>query len=215
MNQFLQDDELLDIILCGTPKSWEREMDKQGFDPFANAINDVIQKLEDIETAEGFDADAVKVTSKKDKKKPKGNGKGNNHNNKKDNNKSSDSNGQKYCMFHGWGNHTSEQCERLKQQIKKLKSGDSDNNTNSSKSGKTGDWKKKADAAKSKAKDNFVTFMNQTVQKAVEEAVKSNKRKSDDESEGSLAAFDKMELADFDYDKMEQMVIEDNGDITV
>ena len=57
--------------------------------------------------------------------------------------------------------------------------------------------------------------MNQTVEKAVKQAVKSNKRKSDDDSSGSLAAFDDMDISGFDYDKMERMVIEDNGDITI
>ena len=39
-NQYLHDDEILDIVLFGTPKSWEREMDKQGFDPFSHQLND-------------------------------------------------------------------------------------------------------------------------------------------------------------------------------
>ena len=55
-NQALPTDEILDVILFGTPKHWEKEMDKQGFDPLANTLADVVAKLEDIETAEGFDA---------------------------------------------------------------------------------------------------------------------------------------------------------------
>ena len=31
--QSLLTDELLDIILFGTPKSWQKEMERQGFDP--------------------------------------------------------------------------------------------------------------------------------------------------------------------------------------
>jgi len=31
--QSLGEDEIVDILLCGTPKSWQREMDCQGFDP--------------------------------------------------------------------------------------------------------------------------------------------------------------------------------------
>ncbi len=57
--------------------------------------------------------------------------------------------------------------------------------------------------------------MNQTVEKAVKQAVKSNKRKSNEDSSGGLAAFDDMDISGFDYDKMERMIIEDNGDITV
>ena len=209
-NQYLQDDEILDIILFGTPKSWEREMDKQGFDPFAHRLSQVIDKLEDIETAEGFDADAIKVTPKKDNKKK-------NNPSKNSNKKSNNNNGgKKHCLFHGWGSHTTEECEHLKKQVKKLKADEAEKKDHNSFSKKSGDWKKKATAAM--GEDNFVTFMNQTVQKAVAQAVKSNKsnkRKSDDESDGSLAAFETMDISDFDCDKMERMVIEDNGDITV
>jgi len=31
--QCLSDDEIVDILLFGTPKSWQQEMDRQGFDP--------------------------------------------------------------------------------------------------------------------------------------------------------------------------------------
>ena len=207
-NQQLQDDEILDVVLFGTPKSWEREMDKQGFDPFSTDLNQVVAKLEDIEMAEGFDANAVKVTPKKDKKKAKpGNKKSGSGNNNNQND-----NGKKHCMFHGWGSHTTEECEHLKKQVKKLKAEKSGNDS-SKDNKKSGDWKKKADNAK--GQDHFVTFMNQTVEKAVKQAVKSNKRKSDDDSSGSLAAFDGMDISDFDYEKMERMIIEDNGDITI
>ena len=48
-NQGLPEDEILDILLFGTPKSWEREMDKQGFDRFSTDLNRVVSnlKLED------------------------------------------------------------------------------------------------------------------------------------------------------------------------
>ena len=218
-NQYLHDGEILDIILFGTPKSWEREMDKQGFDPFAHQLNDVVDKLEDIETAEGFDAEATKVTAKKDKKKP---AKAKGSNNKSSNN-TSDNGNKKHCLFHGWGGHTTDECERLKNQVKKLKaekSGNektSNNNNNSKKDDKKSvSWKKKAEDAK--GNDNFVTFMNETVQQAVANAVSNSKRKSDDDSTGSIAALQEiedMDLSEFDYQKMEDIVIEDNGDITI
>ena len=89
--------------------------------------------------------------------------------------------------------------------------GKKDNNTK--KSG--GDWKKKADKAK-KEGYNFAISMNKIVQKAVKSAIKSNKRRSrDDSSEGSLAAFDKMDVEGFDYDQMESLVISEDGEILV
>ena len=208
--QNLTDDEILDIILFGIPRSWEREMERQGFDPLNHSLLDVIAKLEDIETAENFDATATKVVPKSTKKKssPKSSN--------SDNQGSNNSNGKKHCMFHGWGGHTTDECDKLKQQVKKLKT---DNNSSSGKKDenakKQGDWKKKADKAK-KEGDNFAMTMNKMVKKAVKTAIKNNKRRStDDSSEGSLAAFEKMEVDDFDYNQMENMVITEDGEIIV
>jgi len=36
--QCLNDDEIIDILLWGTPKSWQRKMDRQGFDPLAKLL---------------------------------------------------------------------------------------------------------------------------------------------------------------------------------
>ena len=210
-NQELPDDEILDIIIFGIPKSWEKEMERQGFDPMAQTLPDVIAKLEDIESAEGFDAEATKVTNTKTTKKKSP---------AKPSNESNQGNNKKHCLYHGWGGHTTDECDKLKQQVKKLKA---DNNNNNSSNGKKdantkksgGDWKKKAEQAK-KEGDGFAMTMNKIVQKAVKSAIKSNKRRSrDDSSEGSLAAFDKMEVEGFDYDQMENLVISEDGEILV
>ena len=120
-----------------------------------------------------------------------------------------------HYVCHGWGGHTTDKCEHLKKQVKKLKSG---NETKDDDKKKSGDGKKDNNAkGKSNNQDGFVTFMNRTVQQAVSDAV-SNKRKSDDDSTGSIAALDEIEnvdLTEFDCQKMEQIVIEDNGDITI
>ena len=100
--------------------------------------------------------------------------------------------------------------------MKRLKSNNNNNNNNNnSTSGdgkKSGNWKKKAGDAKDKAKDQFATFITETVDKAVKKATASKKRKSDDESsEGTLAAFEEMNLEDFDCDEMEKLVVDDDG----
>ena len=41
-NNPVSHDELMDILLFGTPKSWQREMDRQGFDPLDNATQEVV-----------------------------------------------------------------------------------------------------------------------------------------------------------------------------
>ena len=51
-NQELSNDELIDILLFGTPKSWQREMDRQGFDPLDNTIQAVVAFMERIEESE-------------------------------------------------------------------------------------------------------------------------------------------------------------------
>ena len=172
-NQHLPDDEILDVVLFGIPKNWEREMDKQGFDPFANQLADVLAKLEDIETAEGFDAEPAKPAPKKDKKRPA--------KETTTTNESGAGNNKKHCMYHGWGSHTTDECEHLKKQVKKLKSGNDTKDEKKSNDGK----KDNAGKGKSNGQDGFVTFMNRTVQKAVKKAVKSSKRKADCDSDSS------------------------------
>lgn len=95
-NQNLSDDELLDILLFGTPKSWQKEMEKQGFDPMENDLNDVVGFMEQIEAAEAFD------NNKDVHQKKNGKNKGNNHSNKNGNGAT------KHCVCHGDGNHSTD-----------------------------------------------------------------------------------------------------------
>jgi len=134
--QSLSDDKILDILLFGAPKSWQREMDRQGIDPLASAPHDVVAFMERLEMSEDFDGDkrtTTKVAPGKGKKKSscaKGN---------------SDADGSKHCMLHGNNNaHNTSECKTLMAQAKKLK-GDNGANSNDNK-GKGGNksWKNKA-----------------------------------------------------------------------
>ena len=69
----LSPEELTDIVLFGTPKSWQREMDRQGFDPMEKEITAVIDFLEQIETSEEGDEAKEQKHSHSSKKKPPGN----------------------------------------------------------------------------------------------------------------------------------------------
>jgi hypothetical protein len=40
--QALSQDEMIDILLHGTPCSWQNEMERQGFDPMASTANEVV-----------------------------------------------------------------------------------------------------------------------------------------------------------------------------
>ena len=110
--QRLSDNEIVDILLFGAPKSWQREMDCQGIDPLTTTPTEAVEFMERIEMSEDFDANkkAVATTTKKGGKK-KANGRGN-----------SDANGSKHCVLHGNNNtHGTSECKTLMAQAKKLK----------------------------------------------------------------------------------------------
>jgi len=76
------------IQLCGTPKSWQREMDCQGFDPLTRTQTQAVAFMEWVETSAEFDQNKKtnKVATSKAKKK------------------SSSSNGSQelhHCVLHG------------------------------------------------------------------------------------------------------------------
>ena len=189
----------MDIILFGTPKSWQKEMDRQGYDPIDHDVEEVVTFLENIEAAEDFDVNNnTKVTIKKDGKPKKTSSSGG----------GSSGNGQQYCMLHGKGNHSTDECEALKKEAKRIKSGGS-STVKTEKSGtKNKTWSKKAQESKDKAKKDLAAFVKSAVNKAVAEATKKRKSKSDD-SDDELAAFD---LKDFNYEDMENLTLDDKED---
>ena len=69
--QSLGGDEMLDIVLYGTPKSWQKEMDRQGFDPMDNTLNAVVDFMERIEATDDFDVNSEEVKSSKKSSKKK------------------------------------------------------------------------------------------------------------------------------------------------
>jgi len=130
--QCLSDNEIIDILLWGTPKSWQREMDCQGFDLLAKTLTEVVEFMERIEMSEDFDGNRkVAAMTKKGNNKKKAHNKG-----------SLVANGSKHCMLHGNNNaHDTSECKTLMAQAKKLKGINSGNQK-----GKGGNksWKNKA-----------------------------------------------------------------------
>jgi len=132
-NQCLTDDKIINILLWGTPKSWQREMDCQGFDLLAKTLTEVVEFMECIKMSEDFDGDrkVAAVTKKGNNKKKASNGKG-----------SSGAESSKHCMLHGNNNaHDTSECKTLMAQAKKLKG-----KTGANQKGKGGNksWKNKA-----------------------------------------------------------------------
>ena len=94
----MAEDELIDILVYATPKSWSREMDRQGFDPINKTLREVVDFMECIEQAEDFDGQKVDHNQRK----PHGNG--------KPKKKSKASSGTAHCLIHGKGSHSSDEC---------------------------------------------------------------------------------------------------------
>jgi hypothetical protein len=207
--QSLSNDEILDILLFGTPRSWQKEMERQGFDPMNGTVADTLEFMERLEATDDFDGSPVKNNSKTNTKKGGGN-------NKKP---SSSSDGKKgHCMIHGEGNHNSDECYTLQKEAKKLKSSHSGNTSGKAKDGsgnKT--WNRKADHGKQKAKSDLAAFIGKEVAKGIKKHKQSNtatpskKRKNDsDNDEGEDLHM--IDLEGFNYADMEDLKIESESE---
>ena len=167
----LANDELVDILLWGVPRSWIRQMDLQGKDPDEMSPLQVLQFFEQIEESEDFIPDAKSSNGKG--KKNKANGKDANGNGKT----------KKVCMIHGECGHTTDECRTVQSKVKRSKtSDDSDRKSKSSSKNKT--WSRKADENKSKASKDLHALIKKTIQEEVNMLTEMGvmKRKSDDES---------------------------------
>lgn len=186
-NQSLGDDEIVDILCFGTPKSWNREMDRQGWDPIAHTPREVVDFLERIETAEDFDGTKVDHSQQK----------GSSNNKKK---KSSSSGKQsKYCMLHGNGSHSTDECHTLKEQAKKMKSGDSSGSSGKKFGNKT--WSRKAQDSTSSSKKELAAFIKKTAKAAMKEVHSAEKkRKADSDDEASASSYESAKDA-YAFDK--------------
>ena len=194
-NQALTDDELLDILLYGTPRSWQNEMDRQGFDPVEKGFYPTVEFMENLEGLEDKAADkAVAKSGSKDKKS-----------------KGKDDEGSKkrtthYCQIHGpnWSHNTSE-CRANKG---KEKDGKFSNKT----------WTRKSEDSTSKSKKELAAFLKKQVKEGVKKelAAIQKKRKSDDseDEEGECLLLDMLgsKLDGFNYDDMDKMTIREDKD---
>jgi len=206
-NQGFQPDELMEIILYAVPKSWIREMDRQGIDPLdgTQTIHTVVSFFERIEATEEHDQNA-KVSSKK------------NGNGKKVAHKSNGNGytGDKYCMLHGTGGHTSEECHKLKAESKRLKSS---TDYSSKGNGKAAYGNKGYKPKYDKGSKELNAFVKKSIKEGVRKelnSIQDKKRKASDDDEAELAAIDVV-LKDFNYQDMDDLRIdsEDEGHIDV
>jgi len=165
-DQKLPQDEMCEIVLYSIPRSWVRQMDIQNFDPEVATLAELIDFCERMEASEEHD----KMASTAQK------GNGNNNNKKSKTGKSDKDDSRKYCLVHGHGSHTSDECHSLKKYAKGVK--DQGDGNNKSFGNKT--WKRKADNNKSKAKKELAAFIKEAVKEELN-CVSDKKRKSDDD----------------------------------
>ncbi len=175
-------------------------MEKQGFDPMEKTLNEVIDKMESLESTEDFDHD------KDTKQVAKRNGKG------KGGKKSSNSNGKQnlYCMYHGEGNHKTEDCYQLQKEAKRLKKGKGEDTPKF----KNKTWNHKAVEANKESKNDLAAFIRKEVKKGFKKDLKAmaKKRKAteDSDSDGELHCSKRFELKDFNYEDMKNLKIDND-----
>ena len=205
LNQLLSNDELTDILLFGTPRSWQNEMDRQGFDPMDKNLFEVVDFMENIESTEGGNfVTPEKPKGKKDSKKPS----------------SSSPNAKKkapyYCKHHGPNSsHNTEDCLVLKNQ--KSSGGSSGGSSDKKKPYGNKTWSRKAQEANAASKKELAAFVSKAVKKGVKKqlaAASAKKRKSDDSDSDSdkdcfLVETLTKGLDGFNYEQMENLSLDD------
>ena len=204
---------MLDIILYGTPKSWQKEMDRQGFDPMDDTLNAVVDFMERIEATDDFDINSEEVKSSKKNSKKK----------ERSTEKKTPANGKKFCLLHGEGNHSTDECHALQKEAKRLKSNNYNGSDKKPEGGsKNKTWTTKAADEKSKADGMMAALVKKEVKKYAKKhaqdlaAFSAKKRKDTEDSDSDddtvdLAAFD---LKDFNYEDMENLKI-DGDEVSV
>ncbi len=170
----LPEDELLDLMEYGVPKTWQNQMTLQDFDPLANSLDKFVnfcERLERVEDEQGpLDQKGKSDDSdKKKKSKKRGRGRGNDSTNV-----DSTSRRGTYCMLHGEDcGHNTDGCKTLKAQAKRLKA----------------DYKNKKDSYKKKDKEEIHSLAKE-VGKVLSKGLRKRAFKEE------LKAFENLSLSD-------------------
>ena len=207
-DQGLSEDEIVDIVLYGVPKSWINKMDEHDFDPLAHSLEELISFCERLESAEQLDRGAA------EHKQPS-NGKKSSSKKFKAARHNSDSGSGKWCHYHETDTHNTADCETLKRIKSREKSGNSSSGPSKNKT-----WKRKADDAKSYSKKELSAIGKKAAKSAIKKAkaecnaVAKRKTEEDEMSVSSSSSesinsanvvekLDKVdkELANFDFNE--------------
>jgi hypothetical protein len=203
--QKLQPDEIVDILCHGCPSSWNKELTRQGKDPVDMTVYQILEFFENQEQTEDFHL----VENKNDKKNSS------NNNNKSKNKRKSDSDdSSKYCMLHGKGSHSTDECKTLKSEAKRLKDGKSKGDS------KNKTWKRKDDKKEINVAEATKKEVTKQVQAAMKELnvlqSKAKKRRIVDDDDESTEENNNVEMdpALFNYADIEEKlkISSDNED---
>ena len=179
-------------------------MDRQGYDPLDHDVASAVDFLEQIETAEDFKGTSKPSNDHKSSGKQKPSKKGN------DTRQSG-----KYCLIHGRGSHSSDECKKLQADAKRHKSSNdfSDGKSN----GKFGNksWSRKGSDENNKSKKELAAFVKKAIKSGVQKEIAAydKKRKIKEPGELDLNAFE--DLKDFNYADMDNLKIDSDDDISV
>jgi len=179
-------------------------MDRQGFDPLAKTVTEVVEFMERIEMSEDFNGNRkVAAVTKKGNNKTKAHNKG-----------SSGADGSKHCMLHGNNNtHDTLECKTLMAQAKKLKG---NNGANQKGKAHNKSWKNKANDKTNDLKKELAALIKKATKiiKKGElntiEPVKKRKGKWPSKEE-ELCALN-AELKDFNYEDLYKMDLKGESD---
>ena len=135
----------------------------------------------------------------------------------KDWSSSNDKKGTKHCTLHGKGYHSTSECRDLQAKNKRFK-GDSSKGSYKKKPYENKSWSRTADDNKSRSKSELNALIKKAISKGVQKELNAIqvKRKSDDSSVDEDGELNMMyNMADFNYDDMENLTIEDTTEIEV
>ena len=197
-DQFFTQSDLIDILLFATPKIWQKEMDRMGFDPLTSTAIGLLVFMENCEAMESYEKDDKTVVRKPNNSKT-GNKKGN---------KPSDPKKQKWCDNHGWSNHTTADCNQNKPGFQKGNGNKAKGKVFGNKTNAKSAYQRKTDETPKEASGpkELNAVMKKAIQQVVRQEVKSLKKKSND-----LHMVEAI-LSDFNYKEMDNMQIDSDDD---
>ena len=119
----------------------------------AKTAQEIVQFMENIEMSEDFDGDAKKKIAQ-------ASGEAKIVNDKKATKKNNNTSGQKFCLLHGNNNtHTTDECNTLKAQAKKLKGNTGGNAGKAKGKGKNKTWNNKSKDVTNKSKGELTSML--------------------------------------------------------